>query len=67
MSIKCRLEGCNKARRTRGLCSMHYQQHLLQVQRGEVTWQELEDRGIVLPAKSKGSRIWERFTLSKKG
>lgn len=67
MSIKCRLEGCNKAIRTRGLCSMHYQQYLHQVQRGEITWQVLEDRGVVLPAKGKGSRVWEKSIFSKKG
>ena len=46
--------------RTRGCCPACYTKHLKAVTRGEVSWAQLEQRGLVLPAQQKNNRAWVR-------
>lgn len=43
-------------RRVRGLCINHYQASLRLVGLGRTTWQELEAKGHVLPARPRATR-----------
>jgi hypothetical protein len=45
---------------TRGCCGSCYQRHLNAVRRGVVTWLQLQERGLALPAKEKDRRLWKR-------
>jgi hypothetical protein len=49
-----------RVRRIRGNCESCYNKHRKAVRCGEVTWTELERRGLVLPAQLKGRHAWVR-------
>ena len=52
LSIACK-NGCGRAQsRSRGLCSMCYQNLLKEVKAGRTTWQELAAAVRCLPAKA---------------
>lgn len=59
-SIRCLHPNCRCVRRTRGNCQRHYQNYLLKVRRGEVSWKELEEQGLVLPANKMARHIWNK-------
>jgi len=46
----------------RGCCPSCYTRHGAAVRRGEVTWAQLEERGLVLPARAKDRRRWEAYS-----
>jgi len=45
----CKVPGCSRTPRSRGLCDTHYTLVALRVKRGEHTWEDLEARGKSLP------------------
>jgi hypothetical protein len=51
-SAKC-LTCRNRRARARGCCNPCYKRHLLAVGRGETTWRDLEQRGLVGPPRPK--------------
>jgi hypothetical protein len=53
--------------RIRGNCDSCYNKHRKAVARGEVTWPELEQRGLVLPAQQKGEHAWCRDVRAEEG
>jgi hypothetical protein len=52
--------------RCRGLCRRCYQRCLLEVRRGQVSWVELERRGLAQPATPRGSG-WRDFQVILRG
>lgn len=42
----CKIKGCPKAAKNRGLCPCHHQSAYKKVQGGDTTWAELEKLGI---------------------
>lgn len=46
---KCNIEGCERNVKSRGLCSVHYNQYERLVKKGDTKWSELERQGIASP------------------
>lgn len=47
----CMSEGCDRAIRSRGLCSSCYTTYAKQVRQRKTTWQALEDAKLALPTQ----------------
>lgn len=56
--ISC-LRACGRARATRGLCGMHYQELATRIRRKELSWGEAERQGLCLPAKKSTAVPWK--------
>jgi hypothetical protein len=51
----CMFPGCLTGRYSRGMCNKHYANIRRQVLQNKFTWDELEKRGKVLPARRRGA------------
>lgn len=47
---RCKVKGCNRPASTRGVCSRHYQMIRRYREQAGLTWQAIEDAGLVDPA-----------------
>ncbi len=47
----CIIQSCDNLAHTRGLCPKHYQKYVYRVRTGKTTWEELENLGLIRPAK----------------
>jgi hypothetical protein len=45
------INGCDRLARSRGLCPSCYNKLSLRVKSGELSWEQAEARGLLLPAK----------------
>lgn len=61
-SSKCLVHDCPKICRTRGLCYSHYNGLRKRIHSGDITWEEAEAQGLLLPAIPK-RRYWEGFVM----
>jgi hypothetical protein len=52
----CIFEGCPRSRVERGLCARHYTVARKLVHRGQTTFEEMVDLGLILPASHSGKR-----------
>lgn len=53
-NINCKIELCIRESRVRGLCTNHYIVLSKKVASQELTWLQLEQYGMAVPAKHKG-------------
>lgn len=61
----CRVKGCTKAAKNRGLCASHHQSAYIKVKAGSTTWDELEKLGIAAPKKVQSNGFGE-FLAAKR-
>lgn len=54
----CKVPRCGMAAISRGLCATHYQTAYQLIMVGKTTWEELEQRGRVDPARVATGRDW---------